>query len=81
MTTLAEDHLEQVTLDWSRQLNYSTLFGPDIAPEYAHFPIDIPPPANLVNPVNSEQGRQQAKASGRLAWVRGKARENRHRCR
>ena len=30
---LAESHVEEHTLAWLRELGYSTLFGPDIAPD------------------------------------------------
>lgn len=32
MTHITEDHLEQATLGWFRELGYQTAFGPDIAP-------------------------------------------------
>jgi len=32
MTHITEDHLEQATLDWFRELGFQAVFGPDIAP-------------------------------------------------
>ncbi len=36
MTTITESIIEQATLDWFKELGYSVLFGPDIAPVEAY---------------------------------------------